>query len=126
MAKMCDIHKEILSNNILGNNELLSCNRILCKPMDCSLPGSSVCGILQARILEWVAISSSTGSSSPRDRTRVYLHCRQILYHLSHQESPIILATKLQITQRLLPGEWLNCVIAKKKYYITTYYITRS
>ena len=35
----------------------------LCDPMDCSLPGSSVHGIFQARILEWVAISSSKGSS---------------------------------------------------------------
>ena len=35
----------------------------LCNPMDCSLPGSSVHGILQARILEWVAISYSRGSS---------------------------------------------------------------
>ena len=35
-------------------------------PMDCSLPGSSVHGILQARILEWVAVSSSRGSSQPR------------------------------------------------------------
>ena len=39
--------------------------------MDCSLPGSSVHGILQARILEWVAISFSRGSSWPRDRTPV-------------------------------------------------------
>ena len=38
----------------------------LCDPMDCSLPGSSVQGILQARILEWVAISFSRGSSRPR------------------------------------------------------------
>ena len=43
----------------------------LCDPVDCSLPGFSVHGILQARILEWVAISFSRGSSSPRDRTRV-------------------------------------------------------
>ena len=42
----------------------------LCDPVDCSLPGSSVHGILQARILEWVAISFSRGSSWPRDRTR--------------------------------------------------------
>ena len=40
-------------------------------PMDCSLPGSSVHEILQARILEWVAISFSRGSSQPRDQTRV-------------------------------------------------------
>ena len=43
----------------------------LCHPADCSLPGSSVHGILQARILQWVPMSSSRGSSQPRDRTRV-------------------------------------------------------
>ena len=43
----------------------------LCDPMGYSLPGSSVHGILQERILEWVAISSSGGSSWPRDRTQV-------------------------------------------------------
>ena len=41
----------------------------LCDPIDCSPPGSSVHGILQARILEWVAIPYSRGSSRPRDRT---------------------------------------------------------
>ena len=45
--------------------------RALFNPMDCSLPGSSVHGILQARIVEWVAISCSRGFSWPRDRTRV-------------------------------------------------------
>ena len=44
----------------------------LCDPMDFSLLGSSVHGILQARILEWVAIASSMGSSQPRDRNHVY------------------------------------------------------
>ena len=39
----------------------------LCDPMDCSLPDSSIHGIFQARILEWVAISFSRGSSLPRD-----------------------------------------------------------
>ena len=43
----------------------------LCNPMDCSLPGSSVHGIFQARILEWVAISLSRGSSQHRDWTQV-------------------------------------------------------
>ena len=43
----------------------------LCDPVDCTLPGSSVHGILQARILEWVAISFSRGSSRPRDRTQI-------------------------------------------------------
>ena len=55
--------------------------------MDSSSPGSSVHGILQARILVWVAIPFSRGSSQPKDRTQV-LHYRQILYHLRHQESP--------------------------------------
>ena len=41
----------------------------LCNPMDCSPPGSSVHGILQARTLEWVAIPFSRGSSQPRDQT---------------------------------------------------------
>ena len=43
----------------------------LCNPINCSLPGSSVHGILQARILEWVAISFSRGSSPPRNWTQV-------------------------------------------------------
>ena len=55
--------------------------------MDCSPLGSSVQGILQARILEWVAISTSRGSSRTRDRTSVsYASCigRQVLYHWRH------------------------------------------
>ena len=61
----------------------------LCSPMGCSPPGSSVCGILQTRILEWVAMSFSRGSSWPRDQTQVSLpHCRQTLYCLSHPGSP--------------------------------------
>ena len=43
----------------------------LCSPMDCSLRGSSIHGIFQARVLEWVAISFSRGSSQPRDWTLV-------------------------------------------------------
>ena len=39
----------------------------LCDSLDCSLPGSSVLGVFQARILEWVAMPSSRGSSQPRD-----------------------------------------------------------
>ena len=44
---------------------------ILCDPVDCSPPGCSVPGILQARILEWAAISFSRGSSQPRDWTLI-------------------------------------------------------
>ena len=63
----------------------------LCDPMDCSLPGSSALGVSQARILEWVAMPSSRRSSPPRDRIRLLslLHCRQLLYSLSHLGSCI-------------------------------------
>ena len=58
----------------------------LCDPMDCSSPGSFVHGILQARILEWVAIPFSRGSSRLRDKTPGLLHFGQILYSLSQEE----------------------------------------
>ena len=54
----------------------------LCDPMDSSPPGFPVPGILQARTLEWVAITFSKGWNSG------LLHCRQILYHLSHKRGP--------------------------------------
>ena len=63
----------------------------LCNPMDCSPPGSSVWMILQARILEWVAMLSSRGSSWPRDWTHVsYVACisRQVLYPSTTWEAP--------------------------------------
>ena len=63
----------------------------LCDPMDCSPPGSSVHGILQARILEWIAMPSSRGSSRPRDQTCIsYVSCigRQVLYCYHHLGSP--------------------------------------
>ena len=65
----------------------LSCPA-LCDPMDCIPPGSSVHGILQARILEWVAIPFLRGSSQLRGSHLSLLYCRQTLYHLSHQGSP--------------------------------------
>ena len=55
----------------------------LCDPMDCSPPGSSVHGILQARILEWVTIPSSRGIFSTQGLNVGLLHCRWILYCLS-------------------------------------------
>ena len=59
--------------------------------MDCSLPGSGVPGIFQARILEWVDTSCSRGSSQSRDRNHIsYVSCigRQILYHCATWRSP--------------------------------------
>ena len=65
----------------------------LCDPVDCSLPGFSIHGILQAQMLEWVAMSSSTGSSRTRDRDQIhifYTSCtgRQVLQHQRHRGSP--------------------------------------
>ena len=56
--------------------------------MDCSPPGSSVLRVLQARILEWVVIPFPMGIFSTQGLNLGLLHCRQILYHLSHQGSP--------------------------------------
>ena len=70
-------------NTGMGCHFLLQCMKVkseskvaqscptLCDPMDCSLPGSSVRGILQARTLEWGAIAFSRRSSRPRDGTQV-------------------------------------------------------
>ena len=58
-----------LPNGHLEREVAQSC-LTLCDPMDCnSLPGSSIYGIFQARVLEWVAISFSRGSSRPQDQT---------------------------------------------------------
>ena len=59
--------------------------------IDCSLPGSCVHGIFQARILEWVAIHFSSPEDLPEPGIELgLLHCRQILYHLSCQGSPCL------------------------------------
>ena len=82
------------------NNPLLNCSLVVvpvfqslsliqpCDSMDCSLPGSSVHKFLQARILEWVAMPSSRGSSRPGDQTCVsYISCisRQELQPLTYK-----------------------------------------
>ena len=59
-------------------------------PMGCSPPGSSVRGIFQARILEWIAISFSRGSSQPMDRTHVSCIDRWILYHWATWEAHLL------------------------------------
>ena len=76
--------------------------RIFCDPRDCSLSGSLVHGILKARILEWVAISSSRGYSWLRDRTHVFCtSCtgRWILYHCTFWEA----LTRYIIGKYLIP-----------------------
>ena len=72
-----------------GQKRSESISLSLCNPMDCSLPSSSVREILQARILECVAISFSRGSSWPRDQIQVsctagiFLNCTQLLGYVS-------------------------------------------
>ena len=86
--------------------------------MECSLPGSSVHGILQARILEWVAISSSRGSSQPRDTTAApatpvlqvdYLHTeppgKPPLYHITSQ------APEFEWIEEILLGAYQDMLI---------------
>ena len=77
----------------------------LCKPMDCSSPGSSVHGILQARILEWIAVPLSRGSSWPRDQTKIswiagrffiMLHGLHDMKHLRHHFLKISINIRLK------------------------------
>ena len=75
--------REGLHACMLRDKSLLQLCLTLCDPMDCSPPGSSVHGILQARILEWLVMPSSRGSPRPRDGTHIpYISCigRRILY----------------------------------------------
>ena len=76
------LRKFCVPGTILGAGRICVCVwsishiYFFCKSMDCSPPGSSVHGISQARILEWVAISFSRGCSQPRDQTCIsYITC---------------------------------------------------
>ena len=90
---------------------LLSCVCLFCDPMDCSSPGSSVDGISQARILVWIAISSSRGSSWPRDLTHVSCIGRWILYHWAIEEVP---SGVLKQHNRQC-GDWVTVVNKRKE-----------
>ena len=85
VAKVLELQLQHQSFQWIKREVAQSC-LTLCDPMDCSLPGSSIHGILQAGILEWVAFSFSRESSHPRNWTWV----SRIVdghYHLSHQGS---------------------------------------
>ena len=85
----------------------------LCDPMDCSPPGSSVHGILQARILEWAAISSSRGSFQPRDRMCLLclLHWQANSLPLSHLGIP----TTQAVCDRKAPFKCKGQLTGKKQ-----------
>jgi len=73
--------------------------------MACSLPGSSDHGILQARVLEWVVISSSRGIFPTQGSNLHLLHCRQILYHLSHPWLSAVQLSCSVVSNSLRPHE---------------------
>ena len=89
--------------------KLLQSCPTLCDPLDCSPPGSSVHGILQARTPEWVAISSPKGSFPPRDQTRissVSFTGRWVVYrHLGNPISTFnVLVSSLRLPTLNLPS----------------------
>ena len=85
-ARFLTIIQKIINKTsaCVSANSLHSC-LTLCDPMNCSLPGSSLHGVLRSRILEWVAVLQ--GIFPIQGSNPGLLQCRQILYRLSHQGS---------------------------------------
>ena len=91
----------------------------LCNPVDYSLPGSSIHGILQARILEWAALSLSRGSSWSRDRTQVS-HIRGRRFNLWATREAL---TYLKVCIYLLSGEGSSKFISSPDFKTFIRYI---
>ena len=87
---------------------------LVCSPMDYSPPGSSVHGILQARILKWASMAFSRRSSWPRDCILVSCIAGQTLYHLSQQGSPYSTFVYIRITA----GYNINWGPRKRKLFL--------
>ena len=91
--EFCNVDKILLLGLNFGHAHASSVTSVISNsdPKDCSLPVSSVHGIIQESILEWIAISSSRGSSQPRVCTHIsYESCigRRIYFPLRHLGSP--------------------------------------
>ena len=104
-----------------------SCS-IVCNPMDYRPPGSSVHGILQARILEWVAIPFSSGIFPAQGPNPSLPHWGQILYHLSHQGSPgkaKVSSESRKYNSTLL---WVSveCIGLFNKYTLSSHYLEKA
>ena len=82
----------------------------LCDPMDCGLPDSSIHGIHQARVLEWVAISYSRGSSWSWDWTRVSCIGRLILYHWAPRKPSVRWYTPTEL-QKACPWPYIQSML---------------
>ena len=78
-----------MGSSPLSNSEVAQSCPTLCDPIACSLPASSTHGVFQARILEWVAISFSRGSSQPRDRTLVSHTAGRLFTVWATREAPL-------------------------------------
>ena len=87
-------------------------------PIECSLPCASVHGISQARILEWVAMSSSRGSSLSRDQTQVSCIGRWVLYHWATWEASSPITVLFKRKKKCLMWKRINthmfCINMKK------------
>ena len=96
------------------HTQLLQLCLILCDSMDCSPPASSVHRILQATILEWVAMSPSRGSSPPRNQTHIScVSCtgKQVLYHCVAWEAWLLYSI---FYFTMVTTVWLNFCVLKK------------
>ena len=91
----------------------------LCNPMDSSLPGSSVHGILQARILEWVAISFSRGSSQSKDRTCVSCSGTKTLTHCQWECRTATLEDSLEVSYKIKYTLTIRCSNHAHYYLLT-------
>ena len=94
ILQLCGFNTHCYQDNVNmkseSESEVAQSCPTLCDLMDCSLPGSSVQGIFQARVLEWITISFSRGSSQARDQTSIScVSCigRWILYHCATWET---------------------------------------
>ena len=86
--------------------------RLFYDPMDCGLPGSSVQGILQARVLEWVAISFSRGSSWPRDQTQVSCTAGRFFTNWATRKAP---KRKVGTRFPVWANRWWWCYLLTRK-----------
>ena len=87
VAKVLEFQLQLQSFQRIGEGEVTQSCPTLCNPMDSSPSGSSIHGVFQTRILEWVAISFSRGSSWPRDRTSVSHIADRLLTNWANRES---------------------------------------
>ena len=116
----CVLHKhQIYISNIIFfslkecESEVIQSCPTLCNLVDCSPPGSSVHEILQARLLKWVAISFSRGSSWPRDQTRVSCTASSFFYRVCHQPHELSWARTAQLS-----SFWPRVRLRENKYLV--------